>query len=105
MFFLRGQLYKFTFLIHAMYRRFRSEIHRILEEIISEDSERNRDNSRNRPVLISNSVSGEQPSTSHHDVQSQPIRVSLVFVCTIKYKYKSVTVIQQTTLTYNCYSK
>jgi hypothetical protein len=31
-----------------------------LEEIISEDSERNRDNSGNRPVLISTSVSGEQ---------------------------------------------
>jgi hypothetical protein len=47
MFFLRGRLYKFTFLIHAMYRR--SEIRRILEEIISEDSEKNRDNSGNRP--------------------------------------------------------
>jgi hypothetical protein len=70
MFFLRGRLYKFTFLIHAMDRR--SEIRGILEEIISEDSERNRDNSGNRPVLISTSVSGEQPSTSHHDVQSQP---------------------------------
>ena len=56
----------------------RSEIRRILEEIISKDSERNRDNSGNRPVLISTSVSGEQPSTSHRDVQSQP----LVFVCT-----------------------
>jgi hypothetical protein len=32
----------------------------------------NRDNSGNRPVLIRTSVSGEQPSTSHHDVQSQP---------------------------------
>ena len=59
----------------------RSEIRRILEEIISEDSERNRDNSGNRLVLISTSVSGEQPSTSHHDVQSQSVR--LVFVCTI----------------------
>jgi hypothetical protein len=70
MFFLRERLYKFTFLIHAMDRR--SEIRRILEEIISEDSERDRDNSGNRPVLISTSVSGEQPSTSHDDVQSQP---------------------------------
>jgi hypothetical protein len=72
-----------------------------LEEIISEDSKRNRDNSGNRPVLISTSVSGEQPSTSHHDVQivMQPVR--LVFVCTIKYKYKSITVIQQTTLIYS----
>jgi hypothetical protein len=50
-----------------------------LEEIISEDSERHRDNRGNRPVLISTSVSGEQSSTSHHDVQSQPVR--LVFVC------------------------
>jgi hypothetical protein len=41
-----------------------------LEEIyISEDSERNRDNSGNHPHT---SVSGEQPSTSHLDVQSQP---------------------------------
>jgi hypothetical protein len=44
-------------------------------------------------------MSGEQPSASHHDVQSQPVR--LVFVCTIKYKYKSITVIQQTTLIYS----
>ena len=73
MFFLRGRLYKFTFLIHAMDRR--SEIRRILEEIISEDSERNsrdnRDNSGNRPHT---SVSGEHAAVnySHLDVQSQP---------------------------------
>jgi hypothetical protein len=47
MFFLRGRLYKFTFLIHTMDRI--SEIRRILEEIISKDSERNRDNSGNHP--------------------------------------------------------
>ena len=68
MFFLRGRLYKFTFLIHAMDRR--SEIRRILEEIISEDSERNRDSCGNRPHT---SVSGEQPSTSHLDVQRKSV--------------------------------
>ena len=99
MLFLRGRLYKFTFLIHAMDRR--SEIRRILEEIISEDSERNRDTSRNRPVLINTSVSGEQPSTIAIMMFKVSLRVSLVFVCTIKYKYKSITVIQQTTLTYS----
>jgi hypothetical protein len=56
----------------------RSEIRRILpEEIISEDSERNRDNSGNPPHT---SLSGEQPSTSHLDVQSQ-----LTSQTTIKY--------------------
>jgi hypothetical protein len=35
---------------------------------ISEDSEKNRDNSGNHPHT---SMSGEQPSTSHLDVQSQ----------------------------------
>jgi hypothetical protein len=73
MFSLRGRLYKFTVLIHdhgfpagrqietsrpagkSMDRR--SEIRRIVEEIISE---RSRDNSGNRPHT---SVSGEQPST------------------------------------------
>jgi hypothetical protein len=68
MFFLRGRLCKFTFLIHAI--DIRSEIRRMLEEIISEDSERNSDNSGNRPHTP---VSGEQPSTSHLDVQRKSI--------------------------------
>ena len=86
MFFLRGRLYKFTFLIHAMDRR-------------SEDSERNRDNSGNRPHT---SVSGEQPSTSHLDVKSQPTATSQTCLCMYyKSTYKSITVIQQTTLTYS----
>jgi hypothetical protein len=55
-----------------------------LEEIISEDSESNRDNSGNRPHT---SVSGEHPLTIAILMfkVSLRLRVRLVFVCTIKY--------------------